>query len=69
MTYRVFREPIKGVVAHTAASRYLVENPLMRQWIGMVSEEMWPAAVKVGSPGVTFPNEHMRFDIGRLSKL
>ncbi|CAO1605807.1 hypothetical protein XANCAGTX0491_009313 [Xanthoria calcicola] len=50
MTYRVFREPMKGVVAHTAASRYLAENTLIRQWIGMVSEEMWPAAVKVRSP-------------------
>ncbi|KAL8669385.1 MAG: hypothetical protein Q9168_006021 [Polycauliona sp. 1 TL-2023] len=46
MTYRIFREPKKGVVAHTAASRYLSKNPLMQQWVGMVSEEMWPAAVK-----------------------
>ena len=47
MTYRIFREPRKGVVAHTAASRVLANNPAMRDWIGMVSEEMWPAASKV----------------------
>ena len=46
MTYRIFCEPRKGVVAHTAASKLLAKNPLMHEWIGMVSEEMWPAATR-----------------------
>ncbi len=47
MTFHIFREPRKGVVAHTAASKLLVDDPLMREWLGMVSEEIWPAASKV----------------------
>ncbi len=47
MTFHIFREPRKGVVAHTAASKLLADDPLMREWIGMVSEEIWPAASKV----------------------
>lgn len=48
MANHVFRESSPGVVAHTAASKVLAENPLMRQWLGMVSEEIWPAATRVG---------------------
>ena len=47
MTFHIFRESRKGVVAHTSASKLLADDPLMRQWIGMVSEEIWPAASKV----------------------
>ena len=47
ITFRIFQEPRKGVVAHTAASKLLADDPLMRAWIGMVSEEVWPAASKV----------------------
>ena len=46
MTYRIFCEPQEGVVFHTAASKNLATNPLLHEWIGMVSEEMWPAASK-----------------------
>lgn len=49
MTYRIFCEPKKGVVAHTAASKLLAVDPSMRQWVGMVSEEMWPSAAKVSN--------------------
>lgn len=47
MTFHIFREPRKGVVAHTAASKLLADDTLMRQWVGMVSEEIWPATCKV----------------------
>ena len=43
MTFHIFHEPRKGVIAHTAASKLLADDPLMREWIGMV----WPAASKV----------------------
>lgn len=47
ISYHVFHEPRKGYIAHTGASKYLAENHHMRQWLGMVSGEMWPAATKV----------------------
>ena len=43
---RVFQEPQKGVVAHNAISKLLVTIPLLDQWIGIVSEEMWPSACR-----------------------
>ena len=46
ISHRIFHEPEKGIVTHSGASKYLAENPNMRQWIAMVSEEMWPAATK-----------------------
>ncbi|KAL8729373.1 MAG: hypothetical protein Q9166_004766 [cf. Caloplaca sp. 2 TL-2023] len=46
ISYRIFCEPRIGIVAHTAASKYLATTPLMYEWIGMVTEEMWPAASK-----------------------
>jgi O-methyltransferase domain len=62
MTFRIFREPRKGVVAHTAASRVLAELPLLQQWIGQSCEDMWPAATRVVDamakwPGSEEPNE------------
>jgi SAM-dependent methyltransferase len=45
MAFRIFTEPRKGVVAHTAASKRLAD-PLMKAWIGMATEELWPCAVK-----------------------
>lgn len=44
MTYRIFHEPQQGMVAHTAVSKVLAENALVRQWIGNGCEVMWPAA-------------------------
>jgi hypothetical protein len=45
MAYRIFCEPRKGYVAHTAASKQLANNPLMRAWLGFATEELWPSAV------------------------
>ena len=47
MTYRVFKEIRKGVVAHTAASKELATNVWSREGLGMGTEEFWPAATKV----------------------
>ncbi|KAL8650148.1 MAG: hypothetical protein Q9210_003995 [Variospora velana] len=46
MTFRIFQEPSEGIVRHTGASKMLAESPLLRQWTGMISEELWPAATK-----------------------
>ena len=43
---RIFSEPRKGVVAHSAISKLLVGLPLLNQWIGLVCDEMWPAAAR-----------------------
>ena len=45
MAYRIFAEPRKGYVRHTAASKKLAD-PLMKAWLGFVTEELCPSAVK-----------------------
>ncbi|KAH8696410.1 putative O-methyltransferase [Talaromyces proteolyticus] len=41
--HRVFQEPKKGFVAHTAASKLLVENPRASSLMGLTFDECWPA--------------------------
>lgn len=48
--HRIFREPRKGFVAHTAASRQLAENPNLRDTLGMWYEDCWPSMVQVRKP-------------------
>ncbi|KAI4130035.1 MAG: hypothetical protein LQ341_006507 [Variospora aurantia] len=67
MTFRIFQEPSEGIVRHTGASKMLAERPLFRQWIGMVTNELWPPATKtvdalVKWPGSEEPN-HTGFNI------
>jgi hypothetical protein len=47
MTMRVFCEPELGMVAHTAASKVLSHSPA-NDWLQAGTQEMWPAATKVG---------------------
>ena len=47
MTHYIFKEPQTGVVEHTAASRLMATDETFRGYIGMVLEEMWPAATRV----------------------
>lgn len=46
MTARIFTEPTKDSVAHTAASKVLT-TPYMHQRIDWTCNEIWPAATKV----------------------
>lgn len=39
--HHVFKEPRKGFVSHTAASRRLVEDPFARAGLGYMFEEVW----------------------------
>lgn len=48
MTRHIFEEPRNGIVAHTAISKALAELPSLRDAVGMVCEEMWPSATRVG---------------------
>ena len=43
----IFQEAAEGQVVHTAASKLLATDPLVRQGVAMVLEEMWPSAAKV----------------------
>lgn len=46
MTNGIFCEPRPGIVAHTAASRLLVENCAVRDFVGVSVEEATPAHAK-----------------------
>ncbi|KAI5867814.1 S-adenosyl-L-methionine-dependent methyltransferase [Durotheca rogersii] len=46
-TNRLFQEPRPGVIAHTAASRLLVEDPSLRAWVGFNTEDLYPASAHV----------------------
>lgn len=50
MSHRIFRQLENGKIAHTITSKFFADNHTMRQWVGMVLEEMWPAATKVFLP-------------------
>ncbi|MCJ1282143.1 hypothetical protein MMC26_001466 [Xylographa opegraphella] len=45
MTNYIFKEH-NDIITHTAASKLLNENPLMRAWAAMICEESWPAAAR-----------------------
>ena len=47
MTNYIFCEPRPGVVAHTALSRVLAQNQRLRDYIGIVCEERFPASARV----------------------
>lgn len=47
MTNQIFEEPQPGIVRHTAASKLLAEDPLMRDFVGISCEERFPAAARV----------------------
>lgn len=56
MTYYVFKEPRKGIVAHTAASRVLAEDRCAAAWLGHVLENVWPTLPHVLEAGEKWPN-------------
>ena len=47
MTMRIFCEPQKDRVAHTAASALLAEDANMYAWLGANCEDIWPASTRV----------------------
>ena len=54
MTDRVFKEPRKGVVAHTPASKALC-NSWLRGCIWQICQELWPAASRTIDALVKWP--------------
>ena len=56
MANRIFREVRKGVVAHTAMSRLLAEDPLFPDYVGVGCDEMLRAATYTVPAMLKFPN-------------
>lgn len=44
---RIFQEPKKGFVAHTAASKLMKDDPIISDTIGMFADELWPASTRI----------------------
>lgn len=68
MTKHIFREPRKGVVVHTAASRLLAEDEQILDWVGASTDELWQAAAQTVNAMVKYPesqepNETVRHDV------
>ncbi|KAI9646018.1 hypothetical protein NHQ30_005456 [Ciborinia camelliae] len=55
MTKRIFKEPRKGVVTHTAASRLLAEDSQVADWVGANTDELWQAASQTVNAMVKYP--------------
>lgn len=50
--HRAFLEPRKGYVAHSAASRQLVEDPDVRDGIGLMFDDFYQSFARVSQPSV-----------------
>ncbi|CAJ2513883.1 Uu.00g020020.m01.CDS01 [Anthostomella pinea] len=56
ITKHIFREVDGGDrLTHSVTSKMLAESPMMMEWIGMVCEEMWPAATQAVSALAKWP--------------
>ncbi|KAF2846613.1 S-adenosyl-L-methionine-dependent methyltransferase [Plenodomus tracheiphilus IPT5] len=58
----VFKEVRKGFIAHTAASKMLLNNPMLESWTMNIAQEFWPAVSRAVDatekwPGSEEPNE------------
>ncbi|OTA81647.1 hypothetical protein M434DRAFT_25216 [Hypoxylon sp. CO27-5] len=42
---RIFQEPRPGVIAHSAASRQIAEDPDIADWVSVNVNELWPSAL------------------------
>ena len=72
MTKHIFKEPRKGVVTHTAASRLLAENAQIRDWVGASTDELWQAASQTVNalmkyPGSQEPNQTVSLSTSSFS--
>jgi hypothetical protein len=64
MSNRVFTEPRPGYVAHTAASRILLDDKMMSDWVGVCTSEFFQAASKTVEALEKFPNSHEANEAG-----
>ncbi|CAJ2504087.1 Uu.00g114810.m01.CDS01 [Anthostomella pinea] len=47
ITNHIFQEPSPGVIAHTAASRLLLEDDALQAWVGFNTEDIYPSSARV----------------------
>ena len=45
--HRLFHEPRKGIIAHSAASRRLAENQGSEDGVGLMLDDLWPSFARV----------------------
>ena len=64
MAQRIFHEPEPGRVAHTHASALLAENAAVRDYVGTVCAEIWPAATKLADAVEKWPGGRGREESG-----
>ena len=55
MTKHILREPHKGYMVHMAASRLLVGESQLRDWVGASANELWQATSQTVNALVKFP--------------
>ncbi|KAF7953580.1 uncharacterized protein EAE97_000979 [Botrytis byssoidea] len=46
-THRIFREPRDGIAAQTSISKAIATIPLVESWLGLVTDEIWPAFTRM----------------------
>ncbi|KAI4595114.1 hypothetical protein KJ359_007089 [Pestalotiopsis sp. 9143b] len=56
VTQKIFEEPEPGVIAHSAASRLLAENPGVHDFVATCTGELWQAAAQTCNALVKFPD-------------
>ncbi|KAI9667914.1 MAG: hypothetical protein M1821_000734 [Bathelium mastoideum] len=58
IAYRIFSEPRKGFVTHTANSRIFLTNPGFDQWVSFICEELIPSSVKAVPAMAKWPEQN-----------
>ncbi|PQE06851.1 Sterigmatocystin 8-O-methyltransferase protein [Rutstroemia sp. NJR-2017a WRK4] len=55
-THRIFREPRDGIVAHTSVSKVIATVPLLNSWLGLITDEIFPAFTRMVDAIERWPN-------------
>lgn len=55
IAHRMFREPRRGFIAHSAVSRQLAVNTGIASWIRNGVDDMWPACQKIVDALIKWP--------------
>lgn len=63
----VFKEPRIGSIAHTAASKLLVDDTKLKAWILNIAKEFWPSLSRVSPSALDRTNLVKRLLILSLS--
>lgn len=56
VTKRFLAQPEPGYIAHTAFSSMLANAPPLIEWVGLVSEDLWPAATRIIQSLIKWPS-------------